>query len=82
MLPTLQMGDYYFLPNRVQIPAGGSLNWENDGTVVHTATASDGTFDTGDVAPGQTTSVTFASAGTYNYNCSPHPWMLGQVIVQ
>ena len=79
---TLQMGDYYFLPNRVQIQAGGSLNWENDGSVVHTATASDGSFDTGDVPPGQTASLTFSSPGTYNYNCSPHPWMLGQVNVQ
>ena len=22
------------------------------------------------------------SAGTFNFNCTPHPWMLGRVIVQ
>src|SRR5438874_1775949 len=65
---TLQMGDYYFLPTRVSVPVGGTLNWENDGSVVHTATASDRSFDTGDVDPGHAVSVTFTTAGTFNYN--------------
>ena len=51
---TLQIGDYYFLPNRVSVPVGGTLNWENDGSVTHTVTASDKSFDSGDIAPGQT----------------------------
>jgi len=49
---------------------------------VHTATESKGVWDTGDIAPGESKSVTFDSAGTYVYNCSPHPWMIGQIIVQ
>jgi quinohemoprotein ethanol dehydrogenase len=79
---TLQIGDYYFLPNRVGVSVGTTLNWENDGSVVHTVTASDKSFDSGDVAPGQTVALTFNQAGTFTYNCSPHPWMLGQIIVQ
>ena len=79
---TLQMGDYYFLPNRVSVAVGATLNWENDGSVTHTVTASDKSFDSGDVAPGQTVALTFNQAGTFTYNCSPHPWMLGQIIVQ
>jgi plastocyanin len=27
-------------------------------------------------------SVTFANAGTYDYICVIHPWMVGQVVVQ
>jgi quinohemoprotein ethanol dehydrogenase len=79
---TLQVGDYYFLPNRVQVAVGDTLTFENDGSVVHTATASDKSFDTGDIQPNTATPVTFNTAGTYNFNCSPHPWMIGQVIVQ
>jgi len=22
------------------------------------------------------------TAGTFNYNCTPHPWMLGQLMVE
>jgi quinohemoprotein ethanol dehydrogenase len=79
---TLQVGDYYFLPNRVQVAVGDTLTFENDGSVVHTATASDKSFDTGDIQPNTATPVTFNTAGTYNFNGSPHPWMIGQVIVQ
>jgi plastocyanin len=76
------MGDYFFLPTRTQIAVGDTLTWQNNGSVVHTATASDGSFDTGDVQPGQSVAVTFNNAGTFNYNCNPHPWMLGQIVVQ
>ncbi len=31
--------------------------------------------------PGKTFQFTFADAGTYDYFCSVHPWMTGQVIV-
>jgi alcohol dehydrogenase (cytochrome c) len=79
---TIQMGDYYFLPVRTQVSVGDTLTWENDGSVVHTATASDRSFDTGDVTPGQSVPITFNTAGTFTYNCSPHPWMIGQVVVQ
>jgi len=50
--------------------------------LIHTATEIKGAWNTGDVAPGETKSVTFDTPGTYTYNCSPHPWMIAQVIVQ
>jgi plastocyanin len=75
--------EYNFTPQVVQVPVGTTLTWKNDGSVVHTATAADGSFDTGDISGGGgTASVTFSVAGTFNYNCTPHPWMLGRVIVQ
>jgi plastocyanin len=78
---TIQMGDYYFLPLRVSVPVGTTLVWQNTGSVVHTATASNLVWDTGDVSAGETKSVTFEAAATYTYACTPHPWMLGQVFV-
>ena len=58
------------------------MSWQNVGAVIHTATDSNGTWDTGDIRAGETGSVTSNSAGTSSYSCPPHPWMLGQVIVQ
>jgi quinohemoprotein ethanol dehydrogenase len=78
---TVQTLDYQFFPVRAQIPVGTTLSWGNEGAVVHTATALDGSFDTGDIPSGGVASVTFNSAGTFNYNCSPHPWMIAQVNV-
>jgi plastocyanin len=63
------------------VPAGTTLTWRNDGAVIHTATAADGSWDTGDIPGGGSASVTFETAGTYNFNCTPHPWMLGRVII-
>jgi hypothetical protein len=79
---TLMMDDYFFTAARVQVPVGTTLTWQNNGISTHTATDSKGAWDTGEVQPGQTGSVTFNTPGTYNYSCTPHPWMLGQVIVQ
>ena len=33
------------------------------------------------MAHGQTVAVTFNRPGTYNFNCSPHPSMIGQIVV-
>jgi quinohemoprotein ethanol dehydrogenase len=80
---TMYAYEYAFTPQVAQVPVGTTLTWQNDGAVVHTATAIDGSFDTGDIpGGGGTASVTFGSSGTFTYNCSPHPWMLGRVIVQ
>jgi quinohemoprotein ethanol dehydrogenase len=79
---TAQVDDYFFSPNRIQVSVGETVTWKNNGPSVHTATDSKGAWDTGDIAVGESKSVTFDAAGTYTYNCSPHPWMIGQVIVQ
>jgi plastocyanin len=64
------------------VPVGTTLSWQNTGAVIHTATENSGKWDTGDIASGETKSITFDTAGIYTYTCSPHPWMIGQVVVQ
>jgi plastocyanin len=63
------------------VPVGATLTWTNLGSQAHTATAADGSFDTGMVAPGATASVEFDTPGTFVYHCTPHPWMTGYIIV-
>jgi alcohol dehydrogenase (cytochrome c) len=79
---TLNMEDYRFFPNRIEVTPGTRVTWNNAGGVIHTATDTKGSFDTGDVPGGGSASVTFDNQGTYVYSCSPHPWMIGQLIVQ
>jgi hypothetical protein len=33
------------------------------------------------LAGDETATVTFNRPGTYNYSCTPHPFMIGQIIV-
>jgi plastocyanin len=43
---------YAFHPNPITVPAGATVTWENDDSTQHTATASDGSFDTGTIRQG------------------------------
>ncbi len=78
-----------FSPNPLTVAPGTTVTWKNTDTVSHYVTSgqpSDNTtgtvFDSGNlIKPGGTYQFTFANAGTYNYFCTVHPWMVGQVIV-
>lgn len=70
-----------FSPASVTIAAGGSVAFINDDGRDHTATGSGGTFDTGLLAPGQRSTKTFNTAGTFPYICLLHPDMTGTVTV-
>jgi len=74
--------DFEFTPATVTIKVGDTVTWTNDGPSVHTATADDGSFDSGDLSQGKTFSHTFQTAGTFSYHCSPHPFMKANVIVE
>ena len=58
------------------------MTWTNDGPTAHSATASDGSFDTGIFSAGGSRSQTFDEAGTFAYICTPHPNMHGTVVVE
>jgi len=78
----VKLVDYQFMPARVTVAAGSKVSFTNDGTEMHNASSSDGGgWDTGLMAHGQTVSVIFNRPGTYNFNCSPHPSMIGQIVV-
>ena len=84
---TIKMGgnnvEYSFVPARVRIKAGSTLNFTNVGDLPHGATAwQEGNWDTGVVPAGLSKSITFTEPGVYYYICAPHPWMYGQVIVE
>jgi plastocyanin len=73
---------FAFDPATVTIQVGDSVTWTNEDSVGHTATAADGSFDTGSIANGASDTVTFDTAGTFAYICSIHPQMAGSVVVE
>jgi plastocyanin len=74
--------DVAFAPKRITVDVGASVTWTNNGEEPHTATAADGSFDTGTLKTGQSASHTFTKAGTFGYICTIHPFMKGTVVVR
>jgi plastocyanin len=69
---TVSIGDNFYSPASVTINAGDTVTWTNNGQATHTATATDGSFNTGNISPGQSRSHTFSQPGTFNYFCQIH----------
>ena len=74
--------EYAFQPVRAKLKAGDKVTWTNTGKDKHSATAIDGSWSTGEVAPGKSVTLTFKRRGTYTYICKDHPWSYGQLIVE
>jgi plastocyanin len=77
----VHMADFKFAPATVTIHAGQSVGWINDDAVFHSATATDASWDSGELDQGRTFAHAFATPGTYTYYCDDHTFMKGTVVV-
>lgn len=87
-LTIIQMtNEFRYVPNRVKINRGDTIEWKNVSQVVHTVTAdrvraanpnnvvlpkAAKPFDSGDIQPGRSFTYTFSVPGQYRYFCVPH----------
>ncbi|HEX2233019.1 MAG TPA: cupredoxin family copper-binding protein [Thermoleophilaceae bacterium] len=74
--------DFKFSPASITVNVGDTVTWTNQGPTQHSATASNGSFDTGTFPRGQSRSHTFHAPGSFSYICTPHPFMKGTVTVR
>jgi len=66
----------------LSIKVGTTVTWTNKDAVAHTVTSDDGTsFNSGNLANGQTLSFTFNTPGSWTYHCAIHPSMKGTITV-
>lgn len=79
--PSEDPDSWRYEPAELTVEGGTTVRWRNDGTVVHTVTADDGSFYSPNLGPGETWEWRFTDPGQYPYHCSPHPWMRGGVRV-
>ncbi len=79
--PGVTIADFSFTPFTITVNVGGTVLWSNNGPSDHTATANNGSFNTGVLKKGQSASVTFHLPGTFDYHCAIHPFMHGTVVV-
>jgi plastocyanin len=79
----VSISNFKFSPGTVTVKSGTKVTVANNDGTAHTATSDDGsTFDTGDIDPGSSKTVTLSKAGTVKYHCSIHPFMHGTIVVQ
>jgi plastocyanin len=78
----VEIRNFKFVPGTITVSAGAHLAVANDDTTAHTATADDGSFDTGDISPGSTSTIDLSKPGRIAYHCSIHPFMHGTIVVR
>src|SRR3954447_18031426 len=70
---TIERFDYE--PSPLRVNPGTKIVFDNeDGSITHTATAKNGSFDTGDIKVGTTKTIVLRKPGVYKYFCTIHPF--------
>ena len=77
----ISMKNSAFNPSSLTVTTGATVTWMNDDSMVHTVTADDGSFNSGDIQPGGSYSRTFNTTGANPYHCVHHNGMTGTVSV-
>jgi len=73
------MSNSTFTPASVTVMQTGSILWVNNDQQVHTVTADNGSFDSGDIQPGGSFGLAFTVIGPHPYHCKYHSEMRGLV---
>ncbi len=79
--------DRCYIPSVIVIDLGKQVTWVNQDSAFHSVTSGfydepTELFDSGYLDPFESYTLYFDEIGTYDYFCTLHPWMKGQVIVE
>jgi len=79
--------DRCYIPSNIIIEKGKQVTWVNEDSAFHSVTSGfyetpTELFDSGHLDPYESYTLTFDESGTFDYFCTLHPWMKGQVIVE
>lgn len=79
----VEMKDSVFAPAQTTLQVGDTITFTNSGQLPHTATAKDKSWDTGNVNPGESKTVTFSKQGSFDFICTYHEsqGMVGKIAV-
>jgi plastocyanin len=85
--PGCEKTDSCYTPSKIVIKQGNSVTWVNEDAAFHSVTSGyydepSEIFDSGYLDPEESFTFIFENIGIYDYFCTLHPWMKGQVIVE
>lgn len=78
---TVIMQNNSFSKTSLTIAKGTTVTWTNNDYTTHTVTADDNSFNSGDIAAGQSFKKTFNEQGTFPYHCIHHSTMKATVVI-
>jgi quinohemoprotein ethanol dehydrogenase len=73
--------EHAFNPYRIRVKAGTMVRWVNNGRILHTIAAEDGSWTSSRLVPLEAHGHTFDTPGEYTVICKDHPFAKMQVIV-
>lgn len=75
--------NFAFSPAAITVKKGTTVTWTNNDSANHTVTETDSLSGpkSSSLVTGQSYTFMFTTAGSYHYNCSIHPNMVGTVTV-
>lgn len=76
----VEIRDYKYTPQNLTVKVGQTVRWTNKDTVLHDVVGSG--IESEYLQKGETFTYTFEETGTYQYICTIHPWMEGEVIAE
>ena len=79
--------DRCYVPSLIVVEKGKQVTWVNEDSAFHSVTSGSydsptDLFDSGYLDPYESYAITFDETGTFDYFCTLHPWMKGQVLVE
>ena len=70
---------FTFEPQQLVVNIGDTIRWTNEDLAPHTATATDGSWDTGEIVRGDSRSIVVVEGMETAYFCAFHPHMKGAI---
>ena len=77
----ITIDNFSFKAPTLTVPVGTTVVWQNDDDIAHNIVALDGTFRSAALDTEDKFTFLFKEAGTFEYFCSLHPRMRGEVVV-
>jgi plastocyanin len=79
----ITISNFMFSPMALTVSPGATISVTNMDSATHTLTATEGQFNSGNVNRNQTkTFIAPMQAGTYDYRCNIHQYMMGSITVK
>lgn len=75
----VEIRGFVFVSGAIDVQPGDTITWINYDIVPHTATAIDGSWDSGEIAPGDRKSLHLPPSLTRSYVCLYHGAMRGSL---
>lgn len=82
MTTIVTISDSGFSPSTLEVKAGDTITWVNEGLMAHQVASDALGFETSPmIQPGEAFFQTIVELGTFDYLCPPHPAMVGTIVV-